>query len=211
MTPRPKLRVLVVEDHFIARLGISTLVDGEPDMEVVGQAESGRLGVQLYRERAPDVVLMDLRLPELDGAAATAAICREDPRARVLVLSHYEREEDVARALDAGARGYVKKETDGAALLDAIRRVARGERHLPPAIAARLEDRAPRAGLSRRELDILRGVFRGQSNAEIARALDISEGTVRIHVSNVLLKLGVKRRTEAIAVALKKGLLEPEG
>jgi two-component system NarL family response regulator len=205
-----RIRVLVVEDHFLARLAVTTLVDGEADMQVVGAAESGWQAVKLFEELEPDVVLMDLKLPEMDGVAATGAICRAHPAARILVLSHYEREEEIARVLDAGARGFLKKDVEGARLLDAIRRVARGERCVPPEIDRQLDDRDPRSGPTRRQREILGLIYKGQSNAEIARGLGISEGTVRIHVSNLLFKLGVKRRTEAVAVALKKGLLNEE-
>ncbi len=205
-----KIRVLIVEDHFLARLAVSTLVSGEADLEVVGTAETGWQGVRLAEELKPDVVLMDLKLPELDGVAATAAICRANPEARVLVLSHYEREEEIAHALEAGALGYLKKDADGGQVLDAIRRVASGERYLPSAVARNLENRDPSGGPTRRQREILRLISQGKSNAEIARDLSIREGTVRIHVSNLLFKLGVKRRTEAVAVALKKGFLDEE-
>ena len=202
------IRVLVVEDHFLARLAVTTLIGGEGDMQVVGTAETGWQAVRLYEELKPDVVVMDMKMPEMDGVAATAAICRAAPHACVLALSHYEKEEEIARILDAGARGYLKKDVEGGRLLDAIRRVARGEQYLPPEIARQIEDRDPRGGPTRRQQEILRLIAQGMSNAEIAQALEISEGTVRIHVSNLLFKLGVKRRTEAVAVALKRGLLE---
>lgn len=203
------IRILAVEDHFLARLALTTLIGDQPDMEVVGTAESGREALTAYDRLRPDVVLMDLRLPELDGVAATATICKEHPDARVLVLSNYESEEDVERAVAAGARGYAKKDVHGDVLLQAIRQVHAGQRWFPQQ-AARPADRGARSNLTPREVEVLDLIFRGRSNREIAEQLAIGEGTVRIHVSNVLLKLGCKRRTEAVAVGLKRGLLRAE-
>lgn len=204
------IRVLVVEDHFLARLAVTTLIEDQSDLEVVGAAETGRQAIALYEDRKPDVVLMDLRLPELDGVAATTAIIAAHPGARVLVLSNYENDEEVAAAVAAGARGYLKKDVSGSVLLDAIRRVAQGLRYLPSAVADKLADRQTQAALTTREVDVLGQVFKGLSNREIGRALEITEGTVRIHVSNILLKLGVKRRTEAVAVALRRGIVRSD-
>lgn len=205
---RSRLRILSVEDHFLTRLAISTLITDQPDMQLVAQAETGVEAVRLYDVHRPDLVLMDLRLPELDGIEATRRICTAHTGARILILSHHEGDEDVARALAAGARGYAKKDASGPSLLEAIRAVGAGRRHVPAALAEKAADRNPRAALTPRELEILRLVFEGLANKEIATRLGIGEGTVRIHVSNLLLKLGVRRRTEAIAVALKKGLLQ---
>lgn len=202
------LRILVVEDHFLARLAVTTLLEGQAGMQVVGHAETGWQAVDLYRKLRPDVVVMDLRMPEMDGAGATAFICREDPAARVLILSQYENEEDVKAAVAAGALGYLKKDVDGATLVEAIRAVAHGRKHLP-AVAAEVSAEASNQ-LTRREVEVLQLVFEGRKNAEIGETLSISEGTVRIHVSNILSKLGVKRRTEAVAIALKRGLLRAE-
>lgn len=208
MTEPEPLRILVAEDHFLARLAVTTVLEGELGMTVVGHAETGWQAVDLYRKLRPHVVVMDLRMPEMDGVAATAFICREDPAAKVLVLSQYENEEDVKAAVAAGALGYVKKDVAGATLVEAIRVVARGQKHLP-AVATDVTIEASNQ-LTRREIEILQLVFEGRKNAEIAVALAISEGTVRIHVSNVLSKLAVKRRTEAVAIALKRGLLRAD-
>lgn len=207
---RASIRVLVVEDHFLARLAVTTLVGDASDMTVVAVAETGKQAIELVAAHAPDVVLMDLRLPELDGVGATAAICAAHPGARVLVLSNYESDEEIAGALAAGARGFLRKDVSGPELLDAIRRVAQGLRYLPANVANKLAERQGQAALTTREVEVLEHVFKGGSNRDIARALDITEGTVRIHVSNILLKLGVKRRTEAVAVALKRGILRAE-
>src|SRR5688500_10726826 len=154
MTPRP-IRILVVDDHFLPRLAVTTLVAREPDLEVVGEAETGWQAGNLAKQLAPDVVLMDLRLPELDGVAASAALTRDVPGAAVLVLSHYEGTEDVNRALAAGDRGYVKKDVDGAVVLEAVRQVAAGKRFIPPEVGARLAESVGREPLTRRELEIL--------------------------------------------------------
>jgi two-component system NarL family response regulator len=202
------LRVLLAEDHFLPRFAVRSLLEREPDLQVVAEAETGWQAVALWKEHRPDVVLMDLRLPELDGHAAIAAIRRDDPAARILVLSNYEREEDVKRAMAAGAAGYLRKDVDGARLLEALRRVAGGGRYLPETASQLLAETETR--LSAREREILTLVCQARTNAEVGRALGISEGTVRIHMTNIMVKLGVKRRTEAITVALKKGLVRAE-
>lgn len=202
-----KIRILLVEDHFLARLALRTLIEGQSDMEVVGQAESGRQAVTLYGKHQPTLVVMDLRLPEVDGTAATALIRQLDPAARVLVLSNHDGDAEVALALQAGAGAFLKKDVDGVTLLDAIRQVARGETFLPKALAERMAAMKPQPQLSPREVEILQLIFEGKSNQEIAEQLSLSLGTIRIHVSNILFKMNVKRRTEAIAAGLKSGLL----
>jgi two-component system, NarL family, response regulator len=213
MSERPvveRIKVVVVEDHFLPRFAVTRLIEDSPDMTVVAEAETGWRAIELYREHRPDVVLMDLRLPELDGTSATAALVREFPDARVLVLSHYESEADVGGAMRAGARGFLKKDVKGETLLGAIREVAAGRSFVPEALADRLAATPPGLALSKRELDILKLVFKGLSNPEIGAALGISEGTVRVHMSNIMNKLGVKRRTEAVNAALGRGLLRVE-
>ena len=204
------IKILTVEDHFLARLALSTLIEDQADMKVVGTAESGREAIELYQKLTPDLVLMDLRLPELDGVEATRQICEHHASARILVVSNFESEEDVNRAVAAGALGYLKKDVSGDVLIEAIRRVASGERYFTHELPDRSADRSARSSLTPREIEVLDLIFKGRSNREIADRLSIGEGTVRIHVSNVLLKLGVKRRTEAVAVALKRGLLRAE-
>lgn len=201
------IRLLLVEDHYLARLAVETIVSSQPDMEVVGQADNGQQAIELYEALRPDVVIMDLRLPGIDGVAATRSICRHDPHARVLLLSYFEQKEEVARALAAGARGYVKKDVKGPALLNAVRLVFEGHRYLPPTLSSEELAEPPRANLTPREKEILQLVFEGLANRDIAERLAIGEGTVRIHVSNILHKLGVKRRTEAVALALRRGIL----
>jgi DNA-binding NarL/FixJ family response regulator len=210
MNAPASIKILTVEDHFLARLALSTLIEDQSDMKVLGTAESGREAVEIYDKLQPDLVLMDLRLPEMDGVEATRLICEKDPRARILVVSNYESEQDVSRAVEAGALGYLKKDASGDVLLQAIRCVAKGDRYFPQEMPDKPGDRSPRSTLTPREIEVLDLIFKGRSNREIADMLTIGEGTVRIHVSNVLLKLGVKRRTEAVAVALKRGLLRHE-
>lgn len=201
------IRVLVVEDHFLARFALVGFLGDQSDMQVVGKAESGSEAITLFREQRPDVVLMDLVLPDLDGFSAIEAIRREDARARILVLSNVASEEDIHRALRAGARGYLRKDTSGDTLIEAIRRVHAGERYFPPEVAALIADRSVKSDLTARERDVLRLLVSGVSNKEIADALALRESTVRIYVSNVLVKLGAKTRTEAAMIALRRGLV----
>lgn len=208
-TVRP-INILIVEDHFLPRFAVTTLINGNADMVVVAETETGWTVVDLYRQHGPDLVLMDLRLPRMDGTAATASLIRAFPEARVLVLSHYQSEEDVAGAMRAGARGFVRKDVDADTLLSAIRAVAAGRTFVPAGMAERLSAGSRGPVLGKRELDILRLVFKGLSNPEIGAALGITEGTVRVHMSNLMNKLGVKRRTEAVNTALERGLLRLE-
>lgn len=202
-----KVRVLVVEDNELTRVGIVTLLGTDPRLEVVGQAVDGVEAVKLHRTLRPDVVLMDLKMPGFDGIAATAHLVQETPPARVLVLTHYEGDEDIFRALRAGAQGYVTKNLRGGELVAAILAVARGERHVPPEIARRLEQRQGQPELTLRERQVLRLLDEGRTNREIGEALGLAEKTVAVHVGHVLGKLGARSRTEAAAVARRRGLL----
>lgn len=202
-----RLRILIVEDHFIARFGLKGLLGDQPDMVVVGEAVSGVEAFNLFRKLRPDLVLMDLRIPELDGIQTTAAMMREDPAAKVLIVSTYDREEEVARALDAGARGYVLKDADGRELLSAIRAVAAGGRYMHPSLEQRVAQVAQREKLNVREIQILQLMWKGLSNRDIAATLGLTAGTVRIYASHIFSKLGVKKRTEAVSVAVARGLI----
>ena len=206
MTSRP-LRILVVEDHFLARFALVKFLGEATDMEVVAVAETGQQALELYRTHSPDMVVMDLRMPEMDGVTAIKAIRAVRPDARILVVSHYETTEDVGRALQAGARGFIRKDASGQMMLEAIRKVGLGLTYMPADLAISLAEVNREEDLTAREREVLEHMFAGQINKQIALALGITEGTVRIHVSNILHKLGVSRRTEAVTLALKRGLL----
>ena len=209
------IRVLVAEDHTVVRAGLISLITSEDGLEVVGQAGDGLEAVERVRECQPDVILMDLSMPKLDGIGAITAIRQEQPRARVLVLTSFVEDEKVFAALKAGALGYLLKESSPDDLLRGIRAIHRGESWLHPAIALKLvrELSEPQVAaleepLTERELDILRLVAEGLSNKVIADRLDISERTARTHVSNILEKLHLANRTQATLYALKKGIAE---
>lgn len=206
--PAAPIRLLVVEDNQLMRMGILSLLSSQPDVQVVGEAADGVEALALFRTLAPNVVLMDLRMPKLDGVAAIAALCRDHPDARVLVLTHYDGEEAIFRAVQAGARGYVTKEFGGDEILRAIRAVAAGERHLPDGIALRLVDRE-RNPLNVRERQVLDGIARGLTNRQIGAELGLTEKTAGLYVSQLIKKLGARSRTDALATALRRGLLPP--
>ena len=203
----PPIRVLTADDHPLVRAGLAAVVGAEPDMELVGEAATGHDAVALYRDRRPDVVLMDLRMPGMDGLAATRAILSEFPAARIVVLTTYDGDEDIHRALEAGARGYLLKDMLRTAVINTIRAVHRGQKVIPPEIAARLAEFVPRIRLSERELEVLALAAKGLSNKEIARVLGRAEETVKVHLKNIFDKLGVEDRTEAVTTALQRGIL----
>ncbi len=201
------IRVLLADDHAVVREGLAAMIGRRPDMEVVAEAENGVRAVELARQHRPDVILMDLRMPQMGGVEALSAIRAEQPGARVIVLTTFDGDEDIYRALQAGAQAYLLKDTPRDELLDAIRAVHQGLRRIPPEVAAKLAERVTAPDLTPRELDVLRLVALGQSNKEIAAALTIAEGTVKIHVNNLLGKLGAASRTQAVTEALKRGLI----
>ncbi len=201
------IRVMLVDDHYLVRVGLANIIALEDDMSVCGEAGNADQALALFRKEQPDVTLMDLRLPGRSGADATAAIRAEFPSARIIVLSTYAGDEEIFAALQAGAMSYLLKSVQREELVSTIRKVSTGQRHLPPEVASRLAGRLPRSQLSPRELDVLRLMVVGKRNREIADALSISEGTVKIHVSNILLKLGVSDRTEAVTTALQRGIV----
>lgn len=204
------IRVLVVDDHPVVRSGLVGMLDVEVDLEIVGEAADGEEAVLRVAELAPDVVLMDLRMPRLDGAGATARIVAAHPRSRVLVLTTYDTDADIVRAVEAGATGYLLKDTPRAVLVDAVRAAARGETVLAPPVAARLVSRlrapVPEA-LTPREVQVLTAVARGLSNGQIGRELFIGEATVKTHLLRAFAKLGVDDRTRAVTVAMERGIL----
>jgi DNA-binding NarL/FixJ family response regulator len=212
------IRILVADDHPIVRSGLAGLLDVEADMEIVGEAADGEQAVSRAALLLPDVVLMDLRMPNLDGVGATARIVAGRPTCRVLVLTTYDTDADIVRAVEAGATGYLLKDTPRPALVDAVRAASRGETVLAPPVAARLLShvRAPARvappevnPLTPREVEVLRAVSRGLSNAEIGRALFIGEATVKTHLLRAFAKLGVDDRTRAVTTAMERGSLPP--
>jgi two-component system NarL family response regulator len=207
MNESERLKVMIVEDHFVVRTGLAAIINSQSDMLTVAEARNGREAIDLYREQQPDVTLMDLRIPLLSGTEAIAAIVKEFPRAKIIVLSTFGGDEDIFQALQAGARAYFLKDVKGHDLIGAIRAVHAGQRLLPPQIASRLAERIPRSELSPRELEILRLIAKGGSNREIANALDISEGTVRVHASNIFAKLGCNDRAQAVSEAFRRGII----
>lgn len=204
--PKP-IRVLIADDHVVVRTGLRSMIESEPDMEVVGEASNGTEALELYKNVRLDLVLMDLRMPRMGGVEATAAICAHDPQAHILVLTTFDGDESIYQALKAGAQGYLLKDVTKDEFIVAIRKVARGEYYLPQAVAARLAQRVPSGDLSQREMEVLRLIVRGRSNKEIADDLHLSESTVKNHVNGLLSKLHVKDRTQAVTTALRRGLV----
>ncbi|MFZ1140397.1 MAG: response regulator transcription factor [Candidatus Sulfotelmatobacter sp.] len=210
MTNSKPIRILVVDDHFMVRMGLSASLNVEPDMEVVAEAGSGEDALHAYRKHRPSLVLMDLRLPGMSGADCTAALVREFPDASILMLSTHSGEEEIYRAMQAGARGYIMKSIIREELLRAVREVHHGRRYVDPVVASHLQERRSHRSLSSREVEVLRMVAKGFGNKEIASALNIAEVTVKLHVSHVLEKLNVKDRTQAATVALQRGIISLE-
>jgi DNA-binding NarL/FixJ family response regulator len=202
-----RIRVLVADDHPVVRAGLSAVIAQQSDLELVAEAENGARAVALFREQRPDVALMDLRMPLMDGVEAIRAITTEFPDARILALTTYEGDADIRRALEAGASGYLLKDMLLTEVLTAVRAVHRGERVIPIAVAARLAEFPERSDLTEREVEVLQLVARGLSNKEVARAIGRTDETVKIHLKNAFAKLAVADRTEAVTVALTRGLI----
>lgn len=202
-----KIRILLVDDHIVVRMGLATATSGEADMEVVADADNGADAIKAYRLHRPDVVVLDLRMPGLNGIETIRLLREEFAEVRVLVFSNYASGDEVYEALRAGASGFVVKKMALDRLLEAIRKVHEGEQYVPTEIATRLHGRLI-SQLSPRELEVLRRLARGLSNKEIGAELNVVEGTVKIHVTNILAKLGVSDRTQAILTAVKRGIIE---
>lgn len=202
------LKIMLVDDHYLVRMGLTSIISLEPDMTVCAEASTGEQALTLFRTHRPDVTLMDQRLPGMTGSQATQAIRAEFPSARILVLSTYVCDEEIYNAMQFGAMGYLSKSVQREELTQAIRKAASGRRHITPEVAALLADGMSRSHLSSRELDVLRLLVGGKRNREIASSLDITEGTVKLHVSSILGKLAVADRTEAVTVALQRGIVQ---
>jgi DNA-binding NarL/FixJ family response regulator len=207
------IRIIICDDHPVVRAGLSGMISGEPDFEVLGEAENGKEAVALTGELKPDVVLMDLRMPEMDGVTAIRHIKTAYPKVQILVLTTYESDADILRAIETGATGYLLKDAPREELFGAIRLVAEGKSPLAPGVATRLMQRmrgSDEEGLSTREIEVLELVARGTSNKEIAKQLWVSETTVKSHMLHIFDKLGVTDRTAAVTAALKRGIIRLE-
>lgn len=202
------IRVLAVDDHPVLREGIARMLDGQEDMTLVGQASNGREAIESFRQLRPDVTLMDLRMPDMSGIDAIAAIRAETPNARIVVLTTYAGDVQAAAALKAGAAGYLLKNLLRKELIETIRAVNSGKRRVPPEVAAEIAEHVADDALTEREIEVLRRVAAGKSNKLIAAELNISEGTVKTHMRSILPKLEASDRTHAVMIALKRGILD---
>jgi two-component system, NarL family, response regulator len=207
MQPAAEIRVLIVDDHLVVRMGLRSMIQSEAGMTVVGEASNGHEALEKYRAGNVNLVLMDLRMPRVGGVEATAAIRKHDPQARILVLTTYDGDENIYRALQAGALGYLLKDMPREDFVAAVQKVAQGEYYIPQQVAARLAQRLPAQDLSHREMDVLKLIVQGRSNKEIADRLGLSESTIKNHVNGLLAKLHVQDRTQAVTTALKRGIV----
>ncbi|QLE57949.1 response regulator transcription factor [Nostoc sp. TCL26-01] len=208
MSQSAEIGVLIVDDHSIVRQGLAAMIENEPDMKVVGQAGNGQEAINQYRQLQPDVTLMDLRMPLVSGVDATAAICTEFVCASIIILTTYDGDENIYRGLRAGAKGYLLKDAEPDALLNAIHLVHSGQSCIPSEVAAKLVQRMNNPELSERERQVIALMTRGLNNHDIGMALNITESTVKAHINRILSKLGVSDRTQALIVALKRGIAE---
>ncbi|MDZ7966127.1 MAG: response regulator transcription factor [Nostoc sp. DedSLP03] len=207
MSQSTKIRVLIVDDHAIVRKGLATIINRDPEMTAIAQAEDGQQAIAAFREYQPDITLMDLRMPKMGGVEAIMAICAEFKQARIAVLTTYDSDEDIYRGLQAGAQGYLLKDAKPSELLNAIRAIHNGQKYIPPEVGAKLLQRISNPELSERELEVLRLMAQGMGNQEIATVLSIGESTVKSHVNRILSKLGVSDRTQAVITAVKRGIV----
>jgi DNA-binding NarL/FixJ family response regulator len=203
-----KIRVFSVDDHPLVREGIASIINGQHDMEVVAQVSTGREAIEFFRKHRPDVTLMDLRLPDMSGIDAMIAIRTEFPDARIIVLTTYETDIEIRRALSAGARSYLLKSMPPKEMLDTIRQIHAGKKRIPPEIAAQLAEHLSDEALSEREVEVLQLVTAGNRNRDIANRLFISEETVKAHLKHIMEKLGASDRTQAITIAARRGIIQ---
>jgi DNA-binding NarL/FixJ family response regulator len=201
------IRILTADDHHLIRAGVASFLATEPELRVVAEASNGEEALERYREARPDLVLMDLSMPVMDGLSATRAILDEFPDARIIVLTTYDGDEDIHRALDAGAMGYLVKDMMVAEVVKAIRQVMAGRRGIPPTVAATLAEHTPRIGLTPRETEVIAFMATGLTNAQIASRIGRTEETVKVHVKNILQKLEAQDRTAAVTIAARRGFI----
>jgi two-component system, NarL family, response regulator len=209
MISSPSIRVLVVDDHPIVRDGLTLMLHSEPGLEPVGEAKTGVEAIAQFSALHPDVTLMDLRMPELCGVEAIAAILKDFPDARIIILTTYDGDEDIYRGLQTGAKGYLLKDTEREEILGAIRAVHDGQKYVPTAVGAKLVERMSNPHLSDRETEVLKLLAMGKNNQAIGSELNVTEGTVKFHVNNILHKLNVSDRTQAVITAFQRGIASP--
>ncbi len=207
MSTEAPIRVLCADDHPLVRKGIASILANETDVALVGEAGSGQEAVDLYKKLKPDVVLMDLRMPQMTGMEATRLIRSEFPDAKIIALTSYDGDQDIYRAIEAGVRGYILKEMVHTEVLRAIRTVHAGKRLMPVEVAERLSEYFPQMALTPREVEVLRFVAKGMANKEIAHHLGTASGTIKMHIQNILAKLNASDRTHAVTIALERGIL----
>jgi len=203
-----RIRVFSVDDHPLLREGIAAIINNQPDMQVIGQAANGKDAVQEFEKHQPDVTLMDLRLPDMSGIDAMIAIRAEFPEARIILLTTFEGDVEIKRALEAGARGYLLKSMPPKELVEVIRQVHAGKKRIPPQLAAQLAEHMSDEALTTREIEVLRQIAGGNRNRDIAERLFISEETVKVHIKHIMEKLGASDRTQAVAIGIRRGIIQ---
>ena len=208
MSDMQPIRIVAADDHPLLRQGIAAIINAQPDMVLVAEASTGREAIEKFQEHTPDVTLMDLRLPDISGIDALIAIRSHSPDARIIMLTTFEGDVEIARALEAGARAYLMKSMPPRELADAIRQVHAGRKRIPPEVAARLAEHVGDDALTEREVDVLKHLAGGNRNRDIAERLSISEETVKVHIKHIMQKLGANDRTEATAIAVRRGIIQ---